>query len=425
MADQQVEVCVEIDGETIRVGELWAHRRASKESATFSYDPDYIALPAAYAIDPSLPLVAGPQQTDREHKLFGAFSDCAPDRWGRRLIARNERRQAERQDRTERSFGEIDYLLGSRDDMRQGALRFRRPGGPTFLADERTGVPALVALPELLAAAERIERDEAVDDDLRALVRGGSSLGGARPKAHVIDGEGRPAIAKFPSPKNDDWDVMRWEAVALELAREAGIRVPRNNLVEISERAALIVDRFDRVGGLRIGYMSAMTLLEAIDGQTRSYLEIVEALETESASPTADMHELWRRVAFSILISNTDDHLRNHGFLRRSTAGWSLSPAFDMNPDPEPEPKHLNTAIEFEETEARIETLMGVAAYFDLDQRQAVAILREVYDATGEWRAVATAKGLSEAAANEMRPAFEHEQRRTAGRILSPSAKAS
>ncbi len=417
MADGEIEVFVQIDGEDVRAGTLWPHRRRGRESATFAYVPEYLVRPDAYELDPALPVVAGQQQTATRQALFGAFTDCAPDRWGRRLIARARRRRAERNDEAEASPGEIDYLLGVRDDMRQGALRFRTPGGSGFLADEETGVPVLTDLPSLLAASERIERDEAVDDDLLALLRGGSSLGGARPKAHVIEADGRPAIAKFPRPEGDDWEVMRWEATALALASEAGISIPAFRLAELDRRAVLIVNRFDRDAGRRIGYVSAMTMLEASDGEAGSYLEIAAAIETHSPTTSDDLHQLWRRIAFSILISNTDDHLRNHGFLRRSTAGWSLAPAFDLNPDPEPGIKRLSTAIDFHRTEADIGTLVEVAPEFRLDPDSASAILAEVSAATDGWRAVAARYGLARREVEAMAPAFEHDQARTAREI--------
>src|SRR5215203_461121 len=410
MADRRVEVFVQIEGEDYRAGELWSHRRRGRESATFSYAIEYLEDPAAFELDPALPLVDGLQQTPDGRAIFGAFSDCAPDRWGRRLIGRALRRRAQQAKQTERSLGEIDYLLGARDDMRQGALRFRDPKSETFLAVEDEGVPALIGLPTLLASSEREEREEEDDEDLRALLKGGSSLGGARPKAHVIDENGRPAIAKFPKPATDDWDVMRWEAVALQLAERAGIEVPPHRLIMVGERPVLILDRFDRRAQQRIPYASAMTMLEASDGDSGSYLEIADVIETHSPSAGKELAQLWRRIAFSILISNTDDHLRNHGFLRLSTAGWSLSPAFDLNPDPDPGPRHLNTAIDFHETEARIETLLGVAAEFRLDDREAELILQEVGEATSSWRQVAATQGLSSGAVEAMAPAFEHEE---------------
>ena len=323
MTDTRVNVFVQIDGEDILAGRLFSHRSGRSESATFSYEAEYLQHADAYELDPTLPLLVGQQQTQTGREIFGAFSDCAPDRWGRRLIDRAENQRAKREGVTRRSYGEIDYLLGVRDDMRQGALRFRLPSTAQYLANEQDGVPHLIELGELLVAADRLERDEASEAQLQALLRGGSSLGGARPKAHVLDSAGRAAIAKFPSP-SDDHDVMRWEAVTLRLARMAGIKVADWLLHEVDGKAVLIVNRFDRAGRRRIGYVSAMTMLEASDREQGSYLEIADVIERNSPSTASDLRELWRRIAFTVLTSNTDDHLRNHGFLRTSSAGWSL-----------------------------------------------------------------------------------------------------
>jgi len=417
MADRRVEVFVEVHGSDLRAGELWSHRRRSRESATFAYLPEYLEHPGAFELDPALPLRDGLQQTPTGRETFGAFGDCAPDRWGRALIGRAEGRRAKAGDQTRRSLGEIDYLLGVRDDMRQGALRFRDPETGDFLAREDEGVPTLIGLPRLLASAERVDKEEEDDEDLRVLLKGGSSLGGARPKAHVIDEGGRASIAKFPKPSSDQWDVIRWEAVALRLARLAGIEVPASRLIEVSGRGVLVVDRFDRQSDRRVPYVSAMTMLEASDGDSGSYLEIAEAIETSSPTATEDLARLWRRVAFSILISNTDDHLRNHGFLRLSSAGWSLSPAFDLNPEPELGPRHLKTAIDFDETEARIEVLLGVAPEFRLDEATAEETLREVGRATAGWRQVAKEHGLAAGAIEAMAPAFEHEEAEAVERL--------
>ncbi len=419
MADTEVEVVVQIAGEDVPAGRLWSHRRRGMESATFSYETEYLSLEGAYELDPMLPLSAGPQQTPATRQIFGAFSDCAPDRWGRRLIQRAERHRVRREGGAERGFGEIDYLLGVRDDLRQGALRFRHPGDTTYLAEESTGVPHLIELPRLLEAADRLDRDDASDADLQTLLRGGSSLGGARPKAHVLDRDGHVAIAKFPRPASDEWDVIRWEAVALSLAGDAGVSVPRWTQHTVDGKAVLIVDRFDRHDSLRIGYASAMTMLEASDGDQGSYLDIADVIERHSPSAARDLRELWRRIAFSIAISNTDDHLRNHGFLRNSTAGWSLSPAFDLNPDPQPGPKHFSTAIDYDSTAADVEALMRVAPRFRLGADEARTALRDVIDATSRWRTVARELGLDRAAVERMANAFEHDQAEAARAIVA------
>jgi serine/threonine-protein kinase HipA len=418
MAELAVEVVVQIRGEDVLAGRLWAHRHRNTESATFAYVDTYLERPDAYALDPALPLTSGQQQTPAGRATFGAFSDCAPDRWGRRLIDRAEGLRAKRESGAARSFGEIDYLLGVRDDLRQGALRFRRPGASAYLADEQEGVPPLLELPRLLSAADRMEHGEAGEEELRILLRGGSSLGGARPKAHVIDADGRVAIAKFPSA-GDSWEVTRWEEVALRLARAAGVEVSSSNLHLIDDKPVLVVSRFDRAGAVRIGYASAMTMLEASDGDSASYLEIADAIERNSPAAGDDLRQLWRRIAFSVLISNTDDHLRNHGFLRKSSAGWALAPAFDLNPDPAPGPKLLSTAIDFDDYTASVDTLVGVAGSFRLGAGEAHGILREVGDATGRWRAVAESTGCKRAEIEEIASAFEHPEARRAHELAS------
>jgi serine/threonine-protein kinase HipA len=215
---------------------------------------------------------------------------------------------------------------------------------------------------------------------------------------------------------------MRWESVALQLARDAGIDVPDWNLHLIDHKAVLIVSRFDRAGAERVGYASAMTMLEARDRDQGSYLDIVEVIEDRGARVTDDVRQLWRRIAFSILISNTDDHLRNHGFLRASTAGWSLSPAFDLNPDPSPGQKHLSTAIDEATTEARINPLMEVADYFRLSPDEARVVLREVSEATNGWRMAAQGEGLDGDAVERMARAFEHEQADVARELVRSTA---
>lgn len=407
MADRFVDVYLSYAGESILAGRLWSHRRGKSESMTFRYDETFLTFDGAYQLDPELPLILSPQQTAEGRAIFGAFSDSAPDRWGRRLIARNENRRVEREGGAPRQFGEFEFLLGVRDEVRQGALRFHDAALNEFLATESEGVPPLVDLPRLLSAAEKLEDGEEDDEDLAILVRGGSSLGGARPKAHVRMSDGRIAIAKFPSIKMDNWDVMRWEWVALTLAKGSGISVPAFELQVVDDLPVLIIQRFDRNESTRIGYASAMTMLDLSDKDQSSYLEIAEVIITESHSVDHDLEELWRRVIFSILISNFDDHLRNHGFLRTSSAGWALSPAFDMNPDPEPGGRQLETSIDMSGYDASIGLALEVAPEFRLSSEDAKRIIGEVISSTSRWREVAASVGLTKEL-SLMAPAFEH-----------------
>lgn len=402
----EVQVYVAVGGGDVLAGTLYSHRRRGLESATFTYTSTYLGTPGAYALDPELPLTSGALQTRVGRALFGALTDCAPDRWGRTLLTRREAALARADGRATRTLGEIDHLLGVRDDLRQGALRFRA-GADEFLASDDTGVPALTDLPALLDLAARADSDTADLADLQRLIRVGSSLGGARPKAHVLDNNGRIAIAKFPSANHDTWNVMAWEKVALDLAERSGIDVPPSRLLNLAGRNVLVIDRFDRTSTAdRIGYVSAMTMLEASDGDQRSYLEIAEVIENSSARATAELHQLWRRIVLSVLISNTDDHLRNHGFLHERGDVWRLAPAFDLNPNPAPGLKYLSTAIGDADDSASLSSALSVAEYFRLSEAQARATMREVAAAVSRWRHVA---GLHQLPASEiaaMEPAF-------------------
>jgi serine/threonine-protein kinase HipA len=402
---------VQVDVATARgavfAGTVFSHRRRGAESATFAYSNDYLATPGSYAIGPELPLASGARQTRAGAKLFGALTDCAPDRWGRRLITRREAALARLEGRAVRSLGEVDFLLGVRDDLRQGALRFRHGSGP-YLAPEDTGVPVLTDLPALLDLATRAESDTLDLPDLQRLIRVGGSLGGARPKAHVLDSNGRIAIAKFPSANNDTWNVMAWEKVALDLAKRAGIDVPESHLLNLAGRSVVVVDRFDRAtDGGRIGYVSAMTMLEASEGDQRSYLEIADVIETYSARATEELRDMWKRIVFSVLISNTDDHLRNHGFLHERGDVWRLAPAFDLNPNPAVGPKYLSTSIDGSDDAASLASAVSVASYFRLSDQQANDIVDEMKAALSGWRDMAGSHGLSSSEISAMESAFE------------------
>lgn len=408
--ERQVFVYVELRGALHLVGRLWGRMRKGRDSATFEYDRAWLAHADRFALEPALRLGPGPFHTPSDKPLFGAIGDSAPDRWGRVLMRRAERRRADRARETPRTLGEIDYLLMVDDEARQGALRFaEREGGAFLAAHTATAIPLLIALPRLLSAAERVADDSDSDEDLRLLLAPGSSLGGARPKASVRDRDGHLAVAKFPH-RGDEIDAVRWEAVALALATKARIPVPAWRVELAAGKPVLLLRRFDRVGPARVPFLSAMSMLGATDNETRSYLEFVDALRQHGAAPKEDMRALWRRIVFSILISNTDDHLRNHGFLYAGPDGWRVAPAYDLNPVPtDIKPRVLTTAIDLEDGTASLERAMEVAPYFELDARDARAIAAEVGRAVATWRVEATRIGITPAAIDRLASAFEHE----------------
>ena len=409
MMRQEVLVYVDLEGTRHLVGRLWARSRQDREGATFEYDKAWLAHPNRFSLEPALQLGPGPFHTPPGQPLFGAIGDSAPDRWGRVLMRRAERRRAERERTTPRTLREIDYLLMVDDEARQGALRFaEREGGPFLAEHGPTKIPPLVELPRLLAAAEHVLSGTDTDEDLRLLLAPGSSLGGARPKASVRDRGGHLAIAKFPK-HGEEVDAVLWEAVALTLAAKAGIAVPAWRVETVAGRPVLLLRRFDRDRETRLPFVSAMSMLNAKDNETRSYMELADVLRQHGAAPKEDLHALWRRIVFSVLISNTDDHLRNHGFLWTGPAGWRLSPAYDLNPVPaDIKPRILATAIDLEDATASLPLALQVAGYFELGEQEARQIARQVGKAVAAWRRVARALGLTAREIDRMASAFEH-----------------
>jgi len=363
-------------------------------------------------------LGTGNYHTESGKALFGALGDSAPDRWGRALMARAARRHAQASGNTPRTLLEIDYLLGVHDVARQGALRFSSEIGGHFLAESGTEcVPPLVELPRLLAAAENVADGEDNDDDIRILLAPGSSLGGARPKASVRDIDGSLAIAKFPQ-HNDMGDTVTWEALALNMAEQAGISVHGRRLEHATGKPVLLVNRFDRQGAVRIPFLSAMSMIGSHDKETHSYLEIADALRLYGARARADLDELWRRIVFTILISNVDDHMRNHGFLYHGTAGWVLSPAYDLNPTPvEERPRILSSSIDDSDQTASLEVAFGVAEYFGITKERARDIVSQVGSVVSRWREEARSMGLPNSEIDRMSSAFEHEDLARARRM--------
>jgi serine/threonine-protein kinase HipA len=408
--DTEVLVYVDLDSRPILVGRLWARTRKDRDSATFEYDRTWLSFADRFTLEPALKLVSGPYHTGSDKPLFGAIGDSAPDRWGRVLMRRAERRRALRLGETPRTLREHDYLLMVDDEARQGALRFAAQAGGPFLApQQKAKIPPLVELPRLMSAIEHVLRDEESDDDLRLLLAPGSSLGGARPKASVRDGDGQLFVAKFPN-KEDEVNTVAWEALALRLAAKAGLTVPEWRLETVGEQRVLLVRRFDRKMEERIPFLSAMSMLEARDNETRSYLEFADVLRQYGAEPKRDMEELWRRIVFSVLISNTDDHLRNHGFLYAGPAGWRLAPVYDLNPVPvDLKPRVLSTAIDLEDATASLELAFSVAGYFGLDQKRSRGMVAQAGRAVNSWRSTASALGLSGRESNRMASAFEHQ----------------
>ena len=407
--DRETLVYVDLDGKPHLAGRLWARVRKNKESASFEYDKTWLENPVRFSLEPALQVGPGAFHTPADTPMFGAIGDSAPDRWGRALMRRAERRRAERARTVPRSLQEIDFLLLVDDEARQGALRFaEKEGGPFQREEGGRHIPPLVELPELLSAAEHVVEDKDTEEDLRLLIAPGSSLGGARPKASVIDKDGHLAIAKFPR-RDDEINAVVWEAVALALAAKADIPVPDSRIETVANKPVILLRRFDRRKAVRIPFLSAMSMLGAKDRETRSYLEIVDALRQHGAAPKEDMEQLWRRIVFSVLISNTDDHLRNHGFLYAGQAGWRLSPAYDLNPVPvDIKPRILTTAINEDDGTASLDLAMSVADYFELEKGNAKAIAAQIGKVVSTWRDEAVKHGLGKTEIQRMASAFEH-----------------
>lgn len=409
MNSKKVIVSISLGDKNIRVGNLWFHVHGDRERASFEYDKKWLEHPEKFALDPALKLTEGTFHTRNGTSIFGAIGDSAPDRWGRILMHRAKVAKAKSKNMFSATLFEIDYLLGVNDEARQGALRFSlEPNETVFLTPKgEAAIPPLVYLPKLLSATERFIEDHESTEDLKLLLAPGSSIGGARPKASVYDKDGSLAIAKFPK-KDDEFNVVVWEALALTLAKNAGIKVPSWRLETILKKPVLIIKRFDRENGQRIPFLSAMSMLGAQDNEQHSYLEIVYALAQNGAAPEEDMAELWRRIVFTIMISNTDDHLRNHGFIYERYKGWRLSPVYDVNPTPiEIKPRILATAINFDDTSASLETAMAVVDDFRLLKNKSYKIIKEVSTAVKQWRQVASKLGLSKQECDRMSSAFQ------------------
>ena len=417
--ERAIEVFVELDGTSRFVGRLWSRSPKGRESASFEYDKTWIASDARFALEPLLNIDTGIHHSLPGRPLFGAIGDSAPDRWGRTLMRRAERKHAEQENRTQRTLLEIDYLLQVDDRIRQGALRFREAGTTVFLADGHPAIPPLVELPKLLAASDHVLTDTDTDEDLRLLLAPGSSLGGARPKAAVLDTDGSLAIAKFPAT-GDEYHIELWSCVALTMATKAGIDVPRYRLTTVLDQQLLLVTRFDRKATTRVPFLSAMSMIGANENQPHSYLELADAIRQHGADVRKDLKELWRRILFSVLVSNVDDHLRNHGFLYDTgKRGWRLSPAYDLNPVPvDIRPRILSLMIDDRDSSASFDLTVGVGDYFGLVEDDMRAVVAELVNSISTWRDEARRIGASTEEINRMATAFEHAEMTRAQKFL-------
>jgi serine/threonine-protein kinase HipA len=409
-----IEVCVDwvgLDGPAL-MGQLYATPSRGKEIFSFEYDEAWLASRHRGQLDPTLGLYTGPQYASAGRANFGVFLDSCPDRWGRVLMRRREAHRARAEGREARRLLESDYLLGVHDGHRMGALRFR-VDGPFLDDDDVLAAPPWTSLRELAHASLQLERDDAEADPdygkwLRMLIAPGGSLGGARPKASVLDEDGRLWIAKFPSRRDAD-DVGAWESVVHVLAGRAGVVTPQAEVRRFgSTQHTFLSRRFDRTEhGGRLHFASAMTLLERQDGDDFtdgvSYLELAELLIRLGADTAADLEQLWRRIAFFVCVSNTDDHLRNHGFML-TPHGWALAPAYDMNPDPHGEGLRLN--ISESDNAQDLDLVLEVAPFFRVKANRGKAIIEEVVGAVRGWREAAQACGVSRAEQERMKRAF-------------------
>ena len=393
------------------MGSLYVTVIKGSESYSFEYDREWLKKTGLRMIlDPELMPYIGRQYPTDKH-IFGLFADASPDRWGRMLINKRERILAGKEGRKPSRLYASDYLLGVYDETRMGGIRLKEETDGPFLSDDKeTAAPPWATLRSLEEASRHFESDENSLSEkwLNQLIRPGSSLGGARPKATVVDTKGQLWIAKFPS-KNDENDIGAWEMTAHELASLCGLNVPEAKLEKFSSLGStFLVKRFDRTSGRRIHFSSAMTLLGKTDGASAadgsSYLDIAAFIKSNGAQPKKDLLELWKRIVFSMAITNTDDHLRNHAFILTGK-GWILSPLYDVNPVPYGDELSLN--VDEENNSIDIDLALQTAARFGIKKSDASAYAKEILQIVGNnWNKVAAKYGLTRRQIEEMRPAF-------------------
>lgn len=383
------------------IGELSHESLRGSETYGFKFADTWLKKHGNLFLSNDLNNYPGQQYTGMNKDIFGCFSDALPDRWGRTLLNRREQIQAMEEKRPIRRLSSFDYLIGIDDFSRMGGFRFKETSDGNFInADKDLRIPPLTNIRDLLFASQEIEKSEEqnlLPDKkwLAQLMQPGTSLGGARPKASVIDENKNLYIAKFPSRK-DDHDVGLWEHFCHLLANQAGINAAITRTINTDKHHTLLSHRFDRKEeGKRIHFASAMTLLGLNDGDNAStghgYLDIVDFIIQNGTDVETNIQELYRRVAFNICIGNTDDHFRNHGFLL-TPKGWTLSPAYDMNPTLNEQQSLL---ISVSSCESDLNILLDACENYMINKETATKIINEVRNAVKSWRTLATRLGIA------------------------------
>lgn len=395
----------------VEIGVLTAQQAKGKKAFGFAYHKEWLDAFKPLVLDPDLYNYPGPQYPTNNKENFGVFQDAMPDTWGRTLMKRREAQLAREGNRPIRTLYELDFLLGVFDQSRMGALRFKTDRAGDFLDSNHTiPTPHWSHIRELQDAARIIEEDkdsEVVKKHIALLIAPGSSLGGARPKANILDDTRHPWIAKFPSA-SDTIDKAAWEYLAYQLAIDAGIQMAPSRIEKVAGKYhTFFTKRFDRAGGERIHFASAMTMTgnseDSVREQPGSYLEIAEAIQNYGAHIPADLAQLWRRMVFNIAVSNTDDHFRNHGFIL-TDQGWQLSPAYDINPSVDKEGLSLN--IDMDDNSLDFGLAKSVGVYFRLKEPDMDGILAKVLQSVKNWRSIAEKIGISRSEQEEMERAF-------------------
>ena len=399
----------------IQMGVLHSEVLRGKEVFSFENNTDWLTYKQFRALDPDLAQFSGKQYLPADKSNFGMFLDSSPDRWGRMLMRRREAINARLENRPSRTLTEADYLLGVYDGNRMGALRFKLSPDDEFMDNNKAmATPPWTSIRDLEYASLQLEKENLKDDAeyakwLNMLIAPGSSLGGARPKANILDNNGALWIAKFPSG-HDTKDMGAWEAVTAEMARKCGIEMAESRAQKFSNRQhTFLTKRFDRINGKRIHFASAMTLLGYTDGTNSaegvSYLELAEWIGRNCNNVSQNLEQLWRRIVFNIAVSNCDDHLRNHGFLL-TPKGWTLSPAYDINPDEHGMGLKLN--ISEDDNSLDFELALSVAASFGLDNATSDEIINQTKKVVSNWQQLATQYGISRSEQEDNAGAFRY-----------------